>query len=116
MPATLSFSPQLPPAWVLLLAAPVLEELVFRSGLQETLLRRWPEPRGAAWAGGTTAHAGTRGWALGLAVLAPAWLIGRVYQHTRHVPACMALHAMFNLGWWLLCQSSLGSYLSAHAT
>lgn len=83
--------------------APVLEETVFRAGLQETLLRR-----GAAgvWsvlftaAAFAAAHAlwrpGPWAWATG----GPALLLGWVYLRTRRLWPCIALHALFNALWW----------------
>lgn len=109
-------------AGVLLLAAPVLEELVFRSGLHEHLLRRWSADNGPARATHLTtlafglAHAVTRGPALGLAVLLPAWLIGRLYQRQRRVAGCIAVHAVFNLGWLMFGPAALGSLLPALAS
>lgn len=120
------FSPSLtgsvPAICVLLLAAPVLEELVFRRGLHEQLLRRWPADNGPARATHLTtltfglAHALTRGPALGLAVLLPAWLIGRLYQRQRRVAGCTAVHAVFNLGWLMFGPAFLGSLHPALAS
>lgn len=103
---------------VLLLAAPVLEELVFRSGLHEHLLRRGSADNATHL---TTlafglAHAVTRGPALGLAVLLPAWLIGRLYQRQRRVASCIAVHTVFNLGWLMFGPAPLGSLLPALAS
>lgn len=86
-----------------LLVAPIVEEFFFRGFVHAALLRRGSvlgRPLaaigitalgfGAAhlWLG-TVAHAG--------AVILPALAIGSVYQRTRSVPACVALHMIFNL-------------------
>jgi membrane protease YdiL (CAAX protease family) len=88
---------------VLLVVAPVLEEAVFRAGLQEALLRR---PALAPWlANGLTAlvfglaHALLRGSAGALAVALPALLIGVVYARWRRLRWCVALHALMNAMW-----------------
>lgn len=117
-----SVTGQVPAISTLLLAAPVLEELVFRSGLHEQLLRRWPADQGPIRATHLTAlafglaHAVTRGPALGLAVLVPAWLIGRLYQQQRRVAGCIAAHALFNLGWLMFAPALLGSLLPTLAS
>lgn len=90
----------------LLLAAPLLEEGLFRAGLQESLLRRWPtathgrRSRGLTTLAFAACHAVTRGPLLGLAVVVPAWFLGQVYDHQRSLTACTLLHALFNLAWW----------------
>lgn len=93
---------------VLLLLAPVLEEAVFRAGLQEALLRRWhglPLPANAVTAAAFgLAHVIMRGEAAAFAVVLPALLIGAIYQRTRSVTACAAMHAAMN-GLWLALAS-----------
>lgn len=87
--------------WVLLV--PLLEEAVFRVGLQDALLRQGLRPwlaisctalcfmashvllRGAGWTS----------WA----VVVPALLLGLVYDRSRQLRACVALHALMNAGW-----------------
>lgn len=97
----------LPWPWVVLcVIAPLCEELVFRGGLQETLLRRgW-----SSWTAiGVTAlafallHGLLRSWMLALGVLLPALWLGWVYHRSRvrsgPVMAwrlCVAWHAGFN--------------------
>lgn len=94
---------------VLLALAPVAEEVVFRAGLQEALLRqtvwRWHT---APWlANAATAlafaltHAQARGSLLGLAVVAPALLLGSVYGAQRRLRWCVLLHAVMNALWLL---------------
>lgn len=86
--------------WVLHVAlAPWVEELVFRRGLQEALLR-------AGLGGGraiaataalfAVAHGVARSWWLAAGVLAPALLIGVLYARRRRVGPCVALHAALN--------------------
>lgn len=91
--------------WVLLLAAPVLEEAVFRAGLHEALLRRGT----AAWATNVLtagvfgcAHVvlhndPASGW-----VVLPALAIGAVYIRWRRLRWCVALHAAMNATWLAL--------------
>lgn len=97
-------SPALLKPVVLLLLAPVAEEIVFRRGLQESLLARAP----AAVANGLTAlafgavHAFAHQSAAALAVVLPALAIGLLYQHTRRLTPCVVLHAGFNAVWLLV--------------
>jgi membrane protease YdiL (CAAX protease family) len=93
----------------LVLVAPVLEEIVFRAGLQEELLRnaRLRAAAGAFSANVFTAMAFAAvhlalqpGFLAGLTVL-PALLIGALYQRQRRLAPCIALHAFFNAVWLL---------------
>jgi membrane protease YdiL (CAAX protease family) len=93
----------------LLVIAPVLEEIVFRAGLQEELLRntRLRTAMDPVLANVLTAlafaaaHLALRPSLLaGLTVL-PALLIGVVYQRQRRVAPCVALHALCNATWLL---------------
>jgi membrane protease YdiL (CAAX protease family) len=92
---------QWPLAW-LLLGAPLVEEVSFRLGLQESLLRRLPA--GRAWAANlitALAFAGAHllvrpGW-LAVATVLPALLIGHLYGRTRCLLPCVLWHALFNL-------------------
>lgn len=94
--------------WAMLLViAPVLEELVFRKGMHEVLLRRLAGCRssGVALANAATALS----FALAHVALNPTWLsaltslpalvIGVVYQRSRRLAPCVALHAVFNAVW-----------------
>ncbi len=99
------------PAWralVLLLLAPAAEELVFRAGLHEALLRRAVTPALANAAVAVVfalAHMATRPFPAAATVILPALAIGWVYQRTRSVALCVALHATMNalwMGWALL--------------
>ena len=89
----------------LLVLAPVLEEVVFRAGLQQALHERgWPAPMAIGlsalvFAG---AHLLLRGadWLMAATVL-PAWIVGWVYARWRRLWPCITLHAVFNLAWGL---------------
>lgn len=92
-------------ALVLLVFAPVAEELIFRAGLQEALLRRGCRPLAssvltACVFGGL--HLLLRSTALGVAVLPVSLLLSAVYLRWRRVTPCILLHAALNLGWLLL--------------
>ncbi len=87
--------------WVLLV--PLLEETVFRLGLQEALLRQGLPPwlaNGCTALCFTACHVLLRGagWA-SWAVLGPALLLGVVYGRGRQLRGCVALHALMNAGW-----------------
>ena len=87
---------------VLLLIAPVTEEIVFRWGLHEALLRRLRTRHlanmgvGLVFAG---AHALTQHAWSGLAVLVPALIVGAVYDWSRKLLPCVLLHAVMNACW-----------------
>lgn len=90
-------------AVVLLAIAPWLEEMFFRAGLHEYLLRsgHWPSLciglTALAFAG---AHMlAWQQWNAAVLVL-PALALGVLYQRTRSVTACAAAHAAMN-GVWL---------------
>ncbi|MEY8879733.1 MAG: CPBP family glutamic-type intramembrane protease [Leptothrix sp. (in: b-proteobacteria)] len=102
---------------LVLVAAPLLEEIVFRLGLHEALLRRrmppWRANAGVAVAF-ALAHVAARvglAQALSLASLAawltllPAWGIGWLYQRgvggRRRLWPCVLAHAACNALWWL---------------
>jgi membrane protease YdiL (CAAX protease family) len=95
------FMPSWPAVW-LLAGAPVVEEVIFRLGVQHELLARWRSP---AVANVLTAlvFALAHGWSQGtwqsLLTLLPALFIGSVYQRSRRVLPCIALHAAFNAIW-----------------
>jgi membrane protease YdiL (CAAX protease family) len=87
---------------VLLIVAPLIEEVLLRVGLHETLLRRAAPPWLAVVATSLAfglAHAAIRGDAAALVVALPALLIGVVYQRTRRLRLCVALHATMNALW-----------------
>lgn len=94
--------------WMLVIA-PVLEEIVFRAGLQEELLRRahLRAAMGAVSANVLTAlafaaaHLALRPSLLSGLTVVPALFIGAIYQRQRRLAPCIALHALFNAGWLL---------------
>ena len=99
-PFSFPFGPAL-----LLLAAPVLEETVFRAGLQETLLRRLSPGTAAANAltalAFMAAHLALRPSGLSALTVVPALALGALYQRRRRLAPCIALHALFNAIWLL---------------
>ena len=93
----------LPRMVMLLVLAPLLEETVFRAGLQEALLRRWHR---ASWLANVAtaaafglAHALVRSDSAAFAVAVPALLIGALYQRTGRLRYCVVLHAAMNALW-----------------
>jgi membrane protease YdiL (CAAX protease family) len=113
--------PRAMPAWWPLLtaviAAPVIEEIIFRAGVQHGLLQ-WPHMQTMVFASGplhasaanlltaalfALAHVPAQGW-VGLATFVPAVAIGMVYDRYRSVLPCIALHCAFNLAWLLAGQ------------
>jgi len=118
----------LPLFW--LLVAAVVEECVFRAGIQEALLRfmpcaskrlfpvflsstEGPVPITPQWlqlsvANGLTAvlfalaHGLNRAWWLAGAALPASLLLGWIYERERRVWPCIAAHAVMNLCWYLL--------------
>lgn len=104
-------------AWALL-GSPVVEEAIFRLGLQAQL-ERWLSTAPHPWLGRHAAacacalasmafasvHAPQHGWA-SVAWLAPGLALGAVWvTHRRWMP-CVLTHAWFNLCLWLVSQSS----------
>lgn len=96
-------------ALALLVVAPVLEEIVFRAGLQNFLLqhlRRHPA-FGAHTANLLTAlafaaaHIALRTGLLAGLTFVPALLLGALYQRQRRLVPCIVLHAAFNAIWLL---------------
>ncbi len=93
----------------LLVVAPVLEETVFRAGLQEELLRsaRLRAAAGAVSANVFTAfafasvHLALQPGLLAALTVLPALFIGAVYQRQRRLVPCIAMHALFNALWLL---------------
>ena len=91
--------------FVMLVFAPVVEEFVFRAGLQDALLRQGLRPlvssllTALAFA---AMHAVFRSPWLGLAVFPVSLLLSAVYLQSRRVGPCIALHAALNLSWLAL--------------
>ncbi|MBW8759494.1 MAG: JDVT-CTERM system CAAX-type protease [Burkholderiales bacterium] len=102
------------PAWqgvaVLVVLSPVIEECVFRAGLQEWLLRHGIAQRGAnlttAVAFGVLHAIARLQWAA-FAVALPALLIGELYGRRRLLRWCVLCHAAMN-GAWLLWRTISG--------
>lgn len=104
------------PMLATLLAAAVLEETVFRAGLQHTLMTAMASGRltrvAPALPGGITpanwicavafasAHGLARSWWLALGVLGPALLLGWLYERRQSLATCVAAHAVMNAAWW----------------
>ena len=93
----------------LLVLSPVVEEIVFRAGLQEALLRRagtaaarrtWPANAITALAF-ATAHLLLRPGITAALTLLPALACGHLYAQRRQIAPCIALHALFNAAWLL---------------
>ena len=87
---------------VLLVVAPLLEELLFRGGVQEVLLRRGVRPLAAnlvATLAFAVSHGVMRSWPLAVAVVLPSIALGLVYQRNRRVTPVVALHSAMNLLW-----------------
>jgi membrane protease YdiL (CAAX protease family) len=102
-------------AWVVL-GAPLVEEVIFRAGLQTWLIDRLAaHPRvgrlapalQAALAISLTAlafaaaHLARQPGLLSLLTVLPALLLGGLYQQQRRLRCCVLLHGIFN-GLWLL--------------
>ncbi|MBC7489055.1 MAG: JDVT-CTERM system CAAX-type protease [Glaciimonas sp.] len=87
---------------LLLIAFPLLEEIVFRWGVQRSI-----EERSEAWRGipsnlatsllFAAAHVPAWGWFHGVLVVLPSLVLGFVYQKTGTLWYCIVLHATFNL-------------------
>jgi membrane protease YdiL (CAAX protease family) len=88
----------------LLILAPAAEEIVFRAGLQEALMRRAATARFAnvltalAFA---TAHLALRPGSIAALTLLPALAGGALYRRTRRIVPCIVLHALLNAAWVL---------------
>ena len=95
--------PALLATWMLFVVlAPLVEEIVFRRGVQQGLQR--------LGAGGvpaivmtavlfSLAHGFTRSWVLAAGVFVPALVIGVLYERSGRLGACVWLHAGFNTAW-----------------
>lgn len=87
---------------VLLVLAPLVEETIFRLGLQDALMRRALTPWRANLATAlafAAAHVVVRGTLGAAAVVLPALALGAVYARTRRLAPCVALHAAMNAAW-----------------
>ena len=88
-----------------LIVAPVIEELFFRGVVQSRLRARggfWGRPWiaiGVTAACFGVAHLATASVAHAALVIAPAYVIGWVYERTRSIGLCIALHSAANATW-----------------
>lgn len=93
------------PAWPLI-GAPIVEEIIFRLGLQSELMSRLG-PRLAGLANALTAlvfslaHGLSQSSPWAWMTLLPALAIGCVYARSRRLAPCVALHATCNAIWFL---------------
>jgi membrane protease YdiL (CAAX protease family) len=113
--AALALTGRMPAVAVLLVVSPLLEELVFRAGVQEALLRqRVPGPAANVLATLAFAalHGVTRSWPLAAAVLLPSLVLGALYQRTRRPMPVVLAHAAMNLCWLAFATAAPG--LSHH--
>ena len=100
--AWLAGAPAGPRLAVLLVLAPLAEETVFRAGLHESLLRRGLRPFTANLATALAfglAHVAVQRDLGALMVVAPALLLGVLYQRRRALAPCIVLHALMNALW-----------------
>lgn len=84
--------------------APVLEEIVFRAGLQAELTTWLRSAHGANMATSALfalAHGCVVGSAHGLAVMLPSLLLGECWRRWQRLGPCVVLHAAMNAGWLL---------------
>ena len=86
----------------LLLLAPLIEEALFRAGVQETLIHAGQTPRVCIVITAllfALAHLlASPGW-LAAGTVLPGLVLGLVYQRTRSVAHCALLHAAMNAVW-----------------
>ena len=95
-----------------LLLAPVVEEIVFRGGLQALLRERWLGGRAGvgpvSWANLVASlsfaalHVVLQHTALAAWMIAPALLLGWVYDRTERLAPVILLHAFYNALWLCL--------------
>ena len=92
---------------LMLVITPLAEEVVFRGGLQEALIRRsiglWAANLAASSAF-VVAHLVVREDLGAIAVLAPSLVLGLLYERSRSIVLCALLHAGMN-GVWLVLYS-----------
>jgi uncharacterized protein len=90
--------------FVLLVAAPLLEEIVFRVGLQTQLLRHASQPSSTVLTAlaFAAAHVAVRPGVLSTLTFFPALAIGVLFARQRRVLPCIALHTAFNATWLAL--------------
>ena len=88
----------------LMVIAPVLEEILWRAGLHETLLQRsrWPAARinlAVAFTFALAHGLRTPGSLWAWLTLLPAGYIGLLYQRRRQLLPCIVAHAAMNALW-----------------
>lgn len=84
----------------LLLWGPVVEELVFRAGLQQWLSRKWHSNEWANFASScvfSLLHYQMTQQVMALWVFVPSMLLGALYGKTQSLVWAIALHIVFNL-------------------
>lgn len=87
---------------LVLLISPVLEEVVFRHGIQAALSRRWQgvgRPNACTAFLFACAHAWTQPLWVAAATALPALGIGLVYAWHKSLWPCVCLHSAMNLCW-----------------
>lgn len=92
-------------SWLLMLViSPVLEEVIFRLGVQTALMQRWPQGPTAIVLTAALFAAGhwllSPHW-LAMATALPALWLGHLFQRHRNIWLCIGLHAAMNLCWLL---------------
>ena len=111
----LGHSPVAMPPWFviwLLAGAPLVEEVIFRLGLHQELLtslRSAPAANVLTALAFAMAHVLAQGTRRSLLTLLPALVIGAVYQRSRRVAPCVAVHATFNSLWLIAPSLTAGS-------
>jgi uncharacterized protein len=90
--------------FTLVVAAPVLEEIVFRAGLQTQLMRRFSMLSANVLTALAFAvvHVMVRPSVLSVLTFFPALMVGTLFQRQRRLLPCIALHAAFNATWLAL--------------
>jgi membrane protease YdiL (CAAX protease family) len=99
----------------IVLVAPFAEESLMRAGLQDWMLQRgvtgWQANCLVAFCFALLHWLGRADAILAVAVLAPALLIGAIYDRYRNLRLCIAAHVLMN-AFWLSFGSSLSSAVS----
>lgn len=101
------------PLATLLIIAPAAEEAVFRGGMQEALLRRGGAA-GSPWGANlltalafAAAHVALRPGPSAALTFVPALGCGVLYERSRRILPCVALHSIFNAVWLLGASGSV---------
>lgn len=102
--------------WLLLIASPLIEEVVFRWGVQDGLASFGASPLLALVGSGVVfaaVHGLSRSWLLAAGVLIPALALAALYRWTGRLLPCVAAHAAANAAWLALASKGLGEGVSA---